>query len=74
MTKLSSINDEEQPTQIIMMQTQSTPADHLELQHTLTKLGEELTKCNATTSKDGYKGNVNKKQKTWESYVNYFHH
>ena len=73
-TKTTSVNGEEQPTQIVMTQTQSTPADHLEVQQAFTKLGKELKKCNASTSKDDDQGDGNKKQKTWESYVNYFHH
>ena len=74
-TKTSSIDGKEQPTQIVMTQTQSTPADHLEVQQTFTELDEVLTKCNATTSGNGNdNGDGSKKQKTWGSYVNYYHH
>ena len=69
-TKTSSVDGDEQPTQIAMTQTQT------QVQQAFTELDELLTKRNATTSEDdGDNDNVDgsKKQKTWGSFVNYYH-
>jgi predicted HNH restriction endonuclease len=73
-TKTPSDAGDEQPTQIAMTQTQTQVQ---QVQQAFTELDELLTKRNATTSEDdGDNDNVDgsKKQKTWGSYVNYYHH
>jgi hypothetical protein len=72
-TKTSSVDGDEQPTQIAMTQTQTQVQ---QVQQAFTELDELLTKRNATTSEDdGDNDNVDgsKKQKTWGSFVNYYH-
>jgi len=72
--KTPPVDEAEQPTQIVMTQTQGMTQDQLAVQQAFSDLENELKKRNADYDDDDDEGHKKANTASWESFVNYYHH